>query len=107
MIFYTNLFFVSMVCSKSLFNNAPIGPVSTVIIKGYSGYLEEKAGAYRVLKYDIIRQQDVAVTKFRSIDDEAQLIRDSESVQNMIKASLACSVRNGIIFVFNPVDSGR
>ena len=64
---------------------------STKYIKSYSHYLEEKAGSYRILKYDWVRQQDEAVAKFRSIEDESALISQTELLQKQIEAAISCN----------------
>ncbi|KAJ3339046.1 hypothetical protein HDU91_001077, partial [Kappamyces sp. JEL0680] len=64
---------------------------ATKFIKSYSYYLEEKAGSFRGVKYDWVRQQDEAVAKFRSMEDETMLVTQTELLQKQIEAAVGCN----------------
>lgn len=60
-------------------------------IKSYSLYLEEKAGSFRVAKYDWVKQKDEAIAKFRSMENDEQLLKDTEMLQKQTDAAIGCN----------------
>lgn len=52
--------------------------------------MEEKASCFRLIKYDWIKHRDDAVAKFRSIEDEEDLINQIEILQKQVEAIIGC-----------------
>ncbi|KAJ3272348.1 hypothetical protein HDV01_005782 [Terramyces sp. JEL0728] len=60
-------------------------------LKDYSDYLKEKAGVFRQLKTDWVKDKDEAVVKFRTMDDARELLKQVEILQKQIDAVVECS----------------
>ncbi|KAJ3312470.1 hypothetical protein HDV04_003070 [Boothiomyces sp. JEL0838] len=60
-------------------------------LKDYSDYLKEKAGVFRQLKSDWVKDKDEAVAKFRTMEDATELLRQIEILQKQIDAVVECN----------------